>query len=306
MPAGLFAAADLMGAANLRAGRLVFATHWLGLAAGEVACAHGMSLRAAAPLADTPVDAVLLPGHWARSADQLPRGLVDNRALVAALRALPRRVSLWSYCTGVALAAESGRLDGQPATGAWWLAPWLARRYPRVNWQWQHAQVSGRMVATASGVHGHLPLMAAQVEPSIGIEAWQDVARLMLLPHPRQPAPAFDGLALTPATDPLLGRLRAAVEALPAAQATLPRLAAALGLSPRSLARKVQAAASEPAGAFVRRVKFHQASERLLHTGQSVGEVCAALGFADEASFRRSFKAVTGQTPQAFRQLHRP
>jgi AraC-like DNA-binding protein len=77
-------------------------------------------------------------------------------------------------------------------------------------------------------------------------------------------------------------------------------------MSTRSLARKVQAAAGEPAGAFVRRVKLHQASERLLHAGQSVGQVCAALGFADEASFRRSFKALTGQTPQAFRQQHRP
>lgn len=305
MPAGLFATADLMSAANLRAGRLAFETHWVGLRTGEVACAQGMALRAAAPLADAPLDALLLPGYWARSPDHLPRGLADNRALVEALRALPRRVALWSYCTGVAVVAEAGRLDGRPATAAWWMAPWLSRRHAKVDWQWQHPHVAGRGVATASGVHGHLPLVSAQVEQAIGPEAWQDVARLMLLPRPRQPAPVFDGLALSPATDPLLARLRAAAEQLPAAEATLPRLAAALAMSPRSLARKVQAAAGEPAGAFVRRVKFHRASERLLHTGQSVGEVCAALGFADETSFRRSFKALTGQTPQAFRAQHR-
>lgn len=305
MPAGLFAAADLMSAANLRAGRLVFETQWVGLRAGDVACAQGMSLRAAALLADTPLDALLLPGYWARSPDHLPRGLADNRALVEALRAMPKRVALWAYCTGVALVAESRRLDRQAATAAWWMAPWLAQRHPRVDWQWQHAHVEGRGVATASGVHGHLPLVSTQVERAIGAEAWQDVARLMLLPRPRPPAPVFDGLALTPASEPLLATLRATVERLPAAEATLPRLAAALAMSPRSLARKVQAAAGEPAGAFVRRVKFHQASERLLYTGQSVGEVCAALGFADEASFRRSFKALTGQTPQAFRQQHR-
>lgn len=305
MPAGLFAAADLMSAANLRAGRLAFETHWVGLRAGEVACAQGMALRAATPLAEAPLDALLLAGYWARSPDQLPRGLADNRALVEALRALPRRVALWSYCTGVALVAEAGRLDGRQATAARWMAPWLSQRHPKVSWQWQHAHVAGRGVATASGVHGHLPLVSAQVEQAIGPEAWQDVARLMLLPRPRQPAPVFDGLALSPATEPLLARLRATVEQLPAAEATLPALAAALAMSPRSLARKVQAAAGEPAGAFVRRVKFHHASERLLHTGQSVGEVCAALGFADEASFRRSFKALTGQTPLAFRQQHR-
>lgn len=305
MPAGLFASADLMSAANLRAGRLVFETQWVGQHTGDVACAQGMALRAAVPLAGAPLDALLLPGYWARSPDHLPRGLADNRALVEALHALPKRVALWAYCTGVALAAEAGRLDGQVATAAWWMAPWLTQRHPRVDWNWQHAHVEGRSVATASGVHGHLPLVSAQVERAIGAEAWQDVARLMLLPRPRPPAPVFDGLALTPATEPLLARLRAAVERLPAAEATVVRLAAEMAMSPRSLARKVQATAGEAVGSFVRRVKFHQASERLLHTGQSVGEVCAALGFADEASFRRSFKALTGQTPQDFRHQHR-
>ncbi|MDR7334376.1 helix-turn-helix domain-containing protein [Roseateles asaccharophilus] len=306
MPAGLFAAADLLSAASLRAARPVFETVWVGLRAGDVACAQGMSLRAQAALTDARLDALLVPGYWSRSPDHLPRGLADNRELVQALGALPRRVALWSYCTGVALVAESGRLVGQPATAAWWMAPWLQQRHPRVDWQWQHAHVAGRSVATASGVHGHLPLVSAQVEPVIGPEAWQDVARLMMLPRPRQPAPVFDGLALTPATDPLLARLRTVAEATPAAEATLPRLAAALAVSPRTLARKAQALAGEPAGAFVRRVKLHQASEHLLHTGRSVGEVCAGLGFADEASFRRSFKALTGQTPQEFRQQHRP
>lgn len=304
MPAGLFAAADLMGAANLRAGRPVFETAWVGVRAGEVACAQGVALRATA-LDEARPDVVLVPGYWADSPGDLPRGLAGNRALVQALGALRRRVELWCYCTGVALVAEAGRLDGQPATGAWWMAPWLSQRHPRVDWQWQYAHVSGQGVATASGVHGYLPLVSEQVERAIGPEAWQDVARLMMLPRPRRPAPVFDGLALNPAMEPLLVRLRTVAEATPAAAATLPRLAAALAISTRTLARKVQALAGEPAGTFVRRVKLHQASEHLLHTGQPVGAICARLGFADESSFRRSFKALTGLTPNAFRQQHR-
>ena len=45
MPAGLFAAADLMSAASLRAGRPVFETSWVALRAGDVACAQGMALH---------------------------------------------------------------------------------------------------------------------------------------------------------------------------------------------------------------------------------------------------------------------
>lgn len=304
MPAGLFAAADLFHAANLRAGRPLFRLQWVALQPGEVPCAHGTRLHAEVGLADAGCKALLLPGFWAQQAGQLPTGLADNRELLRALRGLGRRVALWSYCTGVAFAAEVGRLDGQPATAAWWMAPWLAERYPKVDWQWQHACVVQPQQATAAGVHGYLPIVSAQVERWLSAEGWRDVARLMVLPRPRPAAPVFEGLAMTPEAPAWLRRLRAAVERLPANEATLDRLAHELGLSARTLARHVQAATGGPVGALVRRIKLHQAAERLLHADQSVGQVSAALGFSDESSFRRSFKAVTGVTPTAYRDLH--
>ena len=46
MPAGLFAAADLLTAAALRSGARGWRVHWVGLKRGPVPCAHGMALRA--------------------------------------------------------------------------------------------------------------------------------------------------------------------------------------------------------------------------------------------------------------------
>lgn len=306
MPAGLFAAADLLAAAGLRTGARGWRVHWVGLKPGPVRCAHGMTLRADEALDAQRWQALLLPGFWAASPAQLQAGLAAQRPLVQALADLGRGVPLWTWCTGVALAAAAGRLDGEAATGTWWMAPWLAEAHPRVDWQWQETVVSGRRVATASGVHGYLPIVGEQLERRISPEAWRDVQRLLVLPRPQPAASVFQQLQTLHGADPLLARLRRLVERLPAAQATLDRLAGALACSPRTLARKVSGSAGMPVGRYARLVKLHQAGEHLLHGGRSVAQVSAALGFADESSFRRSFKAATGLTPLEYLNRYRP
>jgi transcriptional regulator GlxA family with amidase domain len=297
MPAGLFAAADLLAAAALRTGARGWRVHWAGLARGPVACAHGVTLAAQTTLDAERWDALLLPGFWAWAPDQLAQGLDARRPLQQALRSLGRKVPLWTWCTGVGIAAAAGRLDGEAATGTWWMAPVLAQAHPAVDWQWQQAMVSGRRVATASGVHGYLSILGQQLEERISPEAWRDVQHLMVLPRPPAAASVFDVLQTLHSAHPLLWRLRRLVESLPATETTLEVLGEALACAPRTLSRKVGEAAGMPVGRYVRLVKLHQAAEHMRHNGRSAAQVSDALGFADESGFRRSFKATTGMTP---------
>ena len=255
MPAGLFAAADLLTAAALRSGARGWRVHWVGVKPGPVACAHGMALRAETRLDAQRWQAVLLPGFWAGTPAQLSAGLGGQLPLQQALRALPRSVPLWTWCTGVVLAA-AGRLDGEAATGTWWMAAQLSRAHPEVDWQWQAPMVSGRRVATASGVHGYLPILAQELERRISPEAWRDVQRLMVLPRPQPAASVFEALQTLHGADPLLARLRRLVERTPAVETTLERLAEQLACSPRTLARKVGEAAGMPVGRYVQLVSF--------------------------------------------------
>ena len=306
MPAGLFSAADLLQAANLRCGKPAFQVHWVGLQAGPVECAHGVRLEAREVLGSPACSAVLVPGFWAASVEHLHTQLRQRRPLIDALASLDRSVALWSYCTGVALAAEAGRLRGQPATATWWMARWLEQAHPQVDWQWQQPCVVHRRNVTASGVHGYLPILCDRVERNVSAEAWRDLNRLLVLPRPQPGASVFESLEPMSAGDPLLRRLRRVVESLPASELTVEQLAPALALSPRTLSRKVsQCTGGDSVAAHVRLIKLHQAGERLLHTQQSVAQVCAGLGFADESSFRRMFKRVTGHTPAEYRQLYR-
>jgi AraC-like DNA-binding protein len=59
-----------------------------------------------------------------------------------------------------------------------------------------------------------------------------------------------------------------------------------LGLSPRAL---------------LQRLRVEHAARLLMTTDDSAGEIAAACGFYDQASFTRQFKSVLGMTPGSFR-----
>ena len=300
MPAGLLAFADLLHAANRRAGRRLFETVFVALAEGEVACAHGLRLPAAQALDEAQIDAVLVPGFWTESAEQVDAALADNAALVAAIGRLPRRVQVWSYCTGVCLVAAARKLDRQAATITWWLADEARRRFPKVDWQVERTDVFTARSATASGVNGYLPIAQALIEARLSMEAYRDLTRLMVLPRPERTHQAFQTVHLIAQPGRLMRRLHDAVERLPAGEITLARLARELDTTERTLARKVLAATGQPAAAWARRVKL--VSERLIHTGLPASTISAELGFASDAGMRRMFKEATGLTTVQYRQ----
>lgn len=302
LPAGLFGAMDLLQAANLRAGRALFEPVFIAARAGQVACAHGQQLDAALALEDAALDAILLPGFWGQSLGQAARQLEANAELVAALARLPRKVQLWAYCTGVCLAAATGRLDRQAATVTWWLADFVAARFPLTQWQFERTLAFNARNASASGVNGYLPIMQALIETQLGKEAYRELTRLMVLPRPEERTHlAFHMLDLIEQQDGLLRKLHLVAERMPASEATLARVAAALHTTERTLARKVLAASGMAAAAYIRRIKLKQVSERLVYTRASASAISVELGFSSDSGMRRMFKELTALTPAQYR-----
>lgn len=302
MPAGLFAFADLVHGANRRSGKPLFEPVFVAVHEGVVECAHGQALHASATLAQAGVDAVLIPGFWAESARQVESVMADNPTLVATLRALPKAVSLWSYCTGVCLAAATGRLNGQKATATWWLADLLRERFPEVAWQTESTTVFAGRTATASGVNGYLPIAQAFIEQRLSKEAYGDLTKLMVLPRPQSAHHAFRTMNLIEQPSRLLRQLHVAAEQIPAGELTVARLARDLNVTERTLARKVVAATGLPVASYVRRIKLNQVSERLIHTALPASSISAELGFSSDSGMRRMFKELTSMTPTEYRQ----
>lgn len=302
MPAGLFAFSDMLHAANRRVNRALFETHYVALDVGTVECAQGVSLNVAESLDRTELDAILLPGFWAESASQVESTIIANASLVSTLAACPKKMKLWSYCSGVCLLAASGQLNGQLATVTWWLADAMVQRYARVKWQSEKNCVVSARIATASGVNGYLPLAQTLIEQRVGPDVLRDLVNLMVLPRPAQRHTAFQAMSLIEQSSGLLRQLHALVEQLPAEQITVKRLAEHLGMSERTLARKVIGETGLAIAAYVRCIKLNQVSERLIHTSTPVVSVSAELGFSSDSNLRRMFKELTSLTPLEYRQ----
>lgn len=302
MPAGLFAFADLLHAANRRMGRILFEARYIALQAGPVECAHGVSLQATAALGSGDLDAVLVPGFWAESSEQVNAVLAAQTALLRALATCPRRLQLWGYCTGVCLLAASGRLGGQSATVTWWLAESMRRQYRKVHWQSEQNCIFNERTATASGVNGYLPIAEKLIERSVSTDVFRDITKLMVLPRPAVPHAAFQGASLIEQPSGLLRQLHALIEQMPAERITVQELASRLGMAERTLARKVSGEIGQTVAAYARRIKLNQVSERLTLTSLPVTSIGAELGFSSDSNLRRMFKELTGLTPGEYRQ----
>lgn len=302
MPAGLFAFADLLHGANRRTGKILFEPVFVATEAGTVGCAHGQSLAAAEAMATARLDAVLIPGFWAESSRQVSDTLKANARLIHELSRLPKSVMTWSYCTGVGLAAASGRLNGQAATVTWWIADAMRQSFPKIVWRTERTSIWNTRTATASGVNGYLPIAQAFIEKRVSADAYRDLTRLMVLPRPERTHQAFAEMSLIEKPDRLLRKLHEAAESMPAAELSVARLAQALHMSERTLARKLDTAAGATVAQYARCIKLNQVSERLIHTSAPVSSISAELGFSSDSGMRRMFKELTSMTPAQYRQ----
>ena len=301
LPAGLFAFADLVHAANRLADKQLFETIFVSTQSGPIVCAHGQSLQPGGTVHGSNLDAILLPGFWAESPKQVSNTLSVSTKLIAELSELRKSVMIWSYCTGVCLHTSTGRLSRQKATVTWWMADTLRMSHPKVIWQSEQTCVFNLLNATASGVNGYLPIAQILIEKYLSVEAYRNLTKLMVLPRPEHKHYAFQTMNLIEQPDLLLHKLYVTTEQVPANEVTVYRLAKELNTSERTLSRKVFAATGLSVANYLRRIKLNQVSERLILTSAPASIISNELGFSSDSSMRRMFKELTALTPAEYR-----
>jgi AraC-like DNA-binding protein len=80
-------------------------------------------------------------------------------------------------------------------------------------------------------------------------------------------------------------------------------VAAAAAMQPHRLIRAFTATVGLPPHAWHKQMRIRDAQSRLVR-GEPVVTVAYATGFADQAHFSRSFRALTGVTPAHYRRVH--
>jgi AraC family transcriptional regulator, transcriptional activator FtrA len=250
-----------------------------------------------AEIADT--DSVVVP-----STDDL--GANPPELLEALRAARGRGVRVASLCTGAFVLAAAGLLDGRVATTHWMHADELARRYPEVDVRPDVLYVDEGDVLTSAGKTAAVDLCLHLVRRDLGAAAANAIARRLVVPahrsggqaqfitpsaEPRNP----DGLA------PTLEWARARLDQ----PLTVRDLAGHAGLSPRQLARRMQAELQAGPLHWLHQQRTARAQELLERTDASVEQIAASCGMGTAATLRRHFHRLVGVSPTAYRATFR-
>lgn len=233
-------------------------------------------------------DTVIIPG-WLPVEEPLS-GPVRN----ALMRAHTRGARLVTICSGVFALARTGLLDGRAATTHWARADQLRREFPRVRVEPDRLYVDHGDVATSAGAGAGLDLCLHLVRHDHGPAYAALLARHMVLPPRRECAPR------APSGDALDGLLTWADERL-GTPLSVHDLAARLGVSPRTLARRFADQLGTSPGAWLLARRVAAARTLLEETDLPVEAIAARVGLSSAVNLRRRFRAQTGTTPGAYR-----
>jgi transcriptional regulator GlxA family with amidase domain len=281
----------------------VFDVRLAGLDGGTVSCRDGVSLQPSVLAADiTAPDLVVVPGLD----DDLANSFAANRDWVPWLtkwHAAGAKIA--SSCTGAFLVADTGLLDGRPATTHWLFAGELRRRYPAVEVTADRMIVDNGDVITAAGATAFLNLVLYLVERFAGHDRANLAAKVLLVDgnRPSQlPYIAF-GRQRTH-DDVLVHQVQQYIDLHLGAHLRITALAARFGLSERSLSRRFTAATGDGPRAYLQHARIQHAMRLLETASDPIDHVRRNAGYSDPAAFRRVFKQATGLSPGAYRDAY--
>ncbi|OPC82566.1 AraC family transcriptional regulator [Embleya scabrispora] len=242
-------------------------------------------------------DTVIVPG-WLPVETPLSAGVRH-----ALLRAHVRGARLVTICSGVFALARTGLLDGRSATTHRARAEQLRREFPRVRVEPDRLYVDHGDVATSAGAGAGLDLCLHLVRRDHGAAYAASVARDMVLPPRRE-----DGrVRYPPASAPGdgLDDLFAWAGERVGTPLSVPDLAAHVGVSPRTLARRFADRLGTSPGAWLVSRRVAEARTLLEETDLPVEAIATRVGLASAVNLRRRFRTQVGTTPGAYRRAFR-
>jgi len=250
---------------------------------------HGLdAMRAARTVIVTPTE----------RADQVPAAVLD-----ALREARSRGARIVSLCTGAAILAAAGLLDGHRATTHWSECAALARRYPQVTVDPRVLYVDEGDLLTSAGSAASLDLCLHVVRRDYGAEVAARFARDLVVPLHRDggqaqyieapmPAPGADDLFAD-----TIGWLRGNLEQ----DITVATLATRSAMSSRTFARRFVSSTGTTPYQWIARERVRLAQRLLETTDLSVEVIARDCGLGSAANLRKQFARILGTSPQAYR-----
>src|SRR5471032_696745 len=248
-------------------------------------------------------DWIIVPGLSHRSDQQLGDGLARSDA-VQAMRWLAAagagKTRIAASCSAVFLLAQAGLLNGRKATTAWWLAQAFRARYPAVMLDEARLLVRDGPCLTAGAALSQLDLMLAIVSDLFGESVAHLCSRYLLIDQRSSQARYMMRDHLEHEDQTVVAAQRW-IDARLAQPMTVTALSSALALSPKTLARRIEAATGVSPIKFIQRRRLSHAAHLLETTALSIEAVAAQVGYQDSTALRKLIKREFGVTPSTLR-----
>ena len=163
---------DLMGPVEILHRMSNSHLHYVSREGGQVASAQGFAVETVRLERLLPESVLLVPGGMAT------RTLVADRSYIATLADWATQ-SAWTLtvCTGSALLAATGLLDGLPATSNKTAFDWVRGVRPQVAWQGRARWVQSGKFYTASGVSAGMDMALGFIADREGVAQAERIAQ---------------------------------------------------------------------------------------------------------------------------------
>ncbi|MEU4311621.1 helix-turn-helix domain-containing protein [Nocardia sp. NPDC024068] len=208
-------------------------------------------------------------------------------------------VHLAAACTGTFFLAESGVLDGSPATTSWWLGAHFRARYPRVELDESCILCRGDGLTTAGASLSHVDLALSLVyrtSPDLA----ERVRRYLTVGHRESQAP-YVIPEVVARSNPLVVRYEKWVREHISQQFLISTAARDLGVTERSLQRATRAALGMSPKDFADDIRLDRATRLLRTTDLTVGAVAGAVGYVNAGALRALARRRRGVSPAEIR-----
>lgn len=299
-PLEAFNTADLLGAmAGLRAGSL-YRVHLASPSGGLIRMSNGV-----------PVFTEALDTGLIRRADTLivaggpgARAAIDDAAVHQLLRSAAAKVRRFgSVCSGNFPLAGAGLLDGKRATGHWRSCAWLARRFPKVRFAPDAIWVRDGNMWTSAGVTAGIDLSLALIEADHGRALALEVAKSLVVYARRAGGQSqFSALLTTQdVADERLSDIGNIIRQRLKQDWSVERLADAVGMTPRTFARRFAEAYGTTPAQYVAQIRLEAARAALEQTRQPLAQIARQCGFGSAETLRRRFHDAFRVAPADYR-----
>jgi len=248
-------------------------------------------------------DAVVVPGLGLASPEEVDRFLAarSSRSVIDWMRTTGRRAPLVAAsCSAVFLLAEAGLLTDRTATTTWWLGAAFRDRYPDVDLDETRMLVESDGTLSAGAALAQIDLMLHLIARATSPDLARDVSRYLAIDQ-RPSQARYMMLSAVAGLGQDVCDIERWIRANLSRAFSIAEMAKALGMSTRTIDRRVRLATGRGASRFIQRLRLESAAHLIETSDLQVSRIAEQVGYRDASTLRRLMRRHMDASPSEMR-----